>query len=212
MIYAFTQMAQIGPGDGPVETRHGATFLVSAVVVELLARLVGTDDRVRFAVAAGLGVGTVGLAGEWAWNTGAHQGWNESLLPYAVATSVLVAVGGALLGAGFASAFRFAVPGRRIGRTALAVGVLLTALPVLWFLPRDAGDVTADITLEQVGTTTFGVDEVEAEGAIVTVALTPADAAEAQYLLRETEVGDSAWLSPAVHGYLALTVLGVRTD
>ena len=291
VIYLLSQLVQLGPGDGPVETRHGATFLVSAVVVEVVARLLGTDDRARFAVAAGLGVGTLGLAGEWAWNTGAHQAWNTSLLPYALTTSVLAAVGGALLGAGFAGAFRFAVPGLHIGRTALVAGVLLAALPVLWFLPRSAGDVTADVTLERIGTTTFGIDEVEAEGAIVTVALTPADAAddahwfqatswqggglvledmvevepgiwrsegpvpveglwkslvrlhrsgnelmavpiwfpadpeigepeipavdgtaafasEAQYLLRETEVGDSAWLSPVVHGYLALTVLG----
>ena len=289
-IYAVTQIAQVGPGDGPVETRHGATFLVSALVVELLARLVGTGDRVRFAVAAGIGIGTVGLAGEWAWNTGAHQAWNTSLLPYAVATSVVAAVGGALLGAGFAGAFRFAVPGRRIGGAALAAGVLLTAAPVLWFLPRGTGEVTAEISLERVGTTTFGVEEVEAEGAIVTVELTPADAAddahwfqatswqggglvledmvevergvwrsggpvpveglwkslvrlhrngnqlmaapvwfpddpeigepeipavdrtiafasEKQYLLRETEEGDLPWLSPIVHGYLALTVL-----
>ena len=291
VIYALTQMAQIGPGDGPVETRHGATFLVSALVVELVARLAGTDHRARFAVVAGVGIGTLGLAGEWAWNAGAHQAWNASLLPYALVTSLAAAVGGALLGAGFAGAFRFAVPGLHIGRVALVTGVLLAAVPVLWFLPRSAGDVTADVTLERVGTATFGVDEVEAEGAIVTVALTPADAAadahwfqatswqggglvledmveiepgvwrsegpvpveglwkslvrlhragnelmavpiwfpadpeigepeipavdgtaafesETQYLLRETEVGDSAWLSPAVHGYLALTVLG----
>ena len=290
-VYAFTQMAQVGPGDGPVETRHGATFLVSALVVELLARLVGTHDRARLAVAAGVGIGTVGLAGEWVWNADAHQAWNGSLLPYAVVTSVLAAVGGGLLGAGFAGAFRFAVPGRRIGSAALVAGVLLTAVPVLWFLPRDTGEVTADITLERVGTTTFGVEEVEAEGAIVTVALTPADAAddahwfqatswqggglvledmveiepglwrsagpvpveglwkslvrlhrngselmavpvwfpddpeigepeipavdrsidfasETQYLLRETEEGDMPWLSPVVHAYLALTVLG----
>lgn len=290
LVYAFTQLAQIGPGDGPVETRHGATFLVSALVVELVARVVGTHDRVRVAVAAGVGIGTVGLAGEWVWNTGAHQSWNTSLLPYAVATSVLAAVGGALLGAGFAGAFRFAVPGRRIGGAALVAGALLAAVPVLWFLPRDTGQVTADITLDPVGTTTFGVEQVEAEGAIVTVTLSPADAAddahwfqatswqggglvledmveiepgvwrsegpvpveglwkslvrlhrngselmaapiwfpddpeigepeipavdrtidfasETQYLLRETEEGDMPWLSPIVHGYLALTVL-----
>ena len=291
VIYAFTQMVQLGPGDGPVETRHGATFLASAIVVEIVARLAGTADRTRFAVAAGIGIGTVGLAGEWAWNTGAHQAWNTSLLPYAVATSVIAAIGGAILGAGFAGAFRFAVPGRRIGTAALVVGVVLTALPVLWFLPRNTGEVEADIALEPVGTTTFGVDEIEAEGAIVTVTLTPADAAddahwfqatswqggglvledmveiepgvwrsegpvpveglwktlvrlhrngselmaapiwfpddpeigepeipavdrtiamgaETQYLLRETEEGDLPWLTPVVHGYLALTVLG----
>src|SRR5690606_23312224 len=96
------------------------------------------------------------------------------------------AIGGAILGAGFAGAFRFAVPGRRIGTAALVVGVVLTALPVLWFLPRDTGEVEADIALERVGTTTFGVDEIEAEGAIVTVTLTPADAADDAHWFQAT--------------------------
>ncbi len=186
VVYALTQVVQLGPGDGPVETRHGATFLASALVVEAVARLAGTADRIRFAVVAGLGIGTLGLAGEWAWNSGAHQAWNTSLLPYAVATSVVAAIGGALLGAGFAGAFRFAVPGRHIGTAALVAGVVLTALPVLWFLPREAGDVTADISLERVGTTTFGTDRVEAEGAVVTVALTPADAADDAHWFQAT--------------------------
>ncbi len=291
VILAVTQLAQIGPDGGPVDTRHGATFIVSALVVEALARWLGTTDRTRFAIASGVGVGTIGLAGEWAWNMGAHQPWNTSLLPYAVVTSVIAGVGCALLGTGFATAFSFAVPGRRTPVVALACGFLLAVAPVLWFLPRATGDVTADITLERVGTTTFGAEEVEAEGAVVTVELTPADAAddahwfqatswqggglvladmvelepgvwrsegpvpveglwkslvrlhrngnglmaapiwfpddpeigedeipavdrtiafgaETQYLLRETEEGDSPWLSPLVHGYLALTLLG----
>ncbi|HET7719891.1 MAG TPA: hypothetical protein VFK43_07995, partial [Acidimicrobiales bacterium] len=49
---------------GPVETRHGGLFLVSAVLVELLAAVLGTERRLRFAVASGALIGTVGLAGE----------------------------------------------------------------------------------------------------------------------------------------------------
>jgi len=290
-IYAFTQFAQLGPSGGPVDTRHGATFVVSALVVEALARTLGTERRVRLAVAAGIGIGTVGLAGEWAWNAGAHQGWNASLLPYAVATSVVAGVGCALLGAAFAQAFPWAPGGRRIPTAAVAVGLVLAVLPVLWFLPRDVEAVRADVQVEPVGRTTFGADEVEAEGAHVTVTLDPPDAAddahwfqasawqggglvladmvevepgtwrsespvpidglwktlvrlhrggdqlmavpvwfpadpeidepeipavdrtidfaaESQYLLRETFEGDATWLSPVVHGYLALTVLG----
>lgn len=291
VLYALSQVLQLGPSGGPVETRHGAMFLASAVVVEGVAHLVGTGRRVRFAVAAGIGVGTLGLAGEWAWNAGAHQPWNATLAPYAVVTSVVAAVGCALLGAAFAGAFRSATPGARVGRAAVAVGALLATVPALWFLPRDVGPVTADVVLEPVGVTTFGVDEVEAEGAHVTVRLSPADAAddahwfqatswqggglvlsdmvevddgvwrseapvpieghwktlvrlhrggdelmavpvwfpadpeidepeipavdrtvafagESQYLLRETEEGDVPWLSPVVHGYLGLVLVG----
>lgn len=291
MLYALTQVLQLGPSGGPVETRHGAMFLVSAVVVEAVAHLLGTGRRGRFAVAAGVGVGTLGLAGEWAWNAGAHQPWNATLLPYAIGTSVVAAVGCALLGATFAGAFRFATPGVPVRQGAAVLGVALAALPVLWFLPRDVGAVTAEVTLEPVGTTTFGLDEVSAEGAHVTVRLSPVDAAddahwfqatswqggglvlsemaevgegiwrsespvpieghwktlvrlhrggdelmavpvwfpadpeidepeipavdrttafaaESQYLLRETEEGDVPWLSPVVHGYLGLVMLG----
>jgi len=289
-IYAVTQFAQLGPSGGPVETRHGATFVVSALVVEAVARALGTEPRLRFALASGLGIGTVGLVGEWAWNAGAHQSWNASLLPYAVVASVVGAAGCAVLGAAFAGAFPWAAPRRRLGPVAVGAGLVLAVAPVLWFLPRDVEPVRADISLDPVGTTTFGLEEVEAEGAVVTVELSPPDAAddahwfqvsswqggglvladmvevspgvwrseapvpveglwktlvrlhrggdqlmaapiwfpadpeidepeipavdrsvdfaaESQYLLRETFEGDSTWLPPVVHGYLALTVL-----
>src|SRR3546814_2108031 len=45
-----------GSEDGPVDTRFGATFLVSGLVVELVARVWGTDDRARFALLSGLGI------------------------------------------------------------------------------------------------------------------------------------------------------------
>lgn len=208
LIYALTQVLQLGPSGGPVETRHGAMFLASAVVVEAVAHLLGTSRRVRFAVAAGAGVGTLGLAGEWAWNAGAHQPWNATLLPYAVATSVVAAVGCALLAAAFTGAFRFASPGATVGRSVVVAGVVLAALPVLWFLPRDVGAVTAELAVEPVGTATFGVDEVAAEGAHVTVRLSPADAADDAHWFQATswqggglvlsemvEVGDGVWRS-----------------
>jgi len=290
-IYAVTQFAQLGPSGGPVDTRHGATFILSALAVEAAGRWLGTEPRLRFAVASGLGIATIGLAGEWAWNAGALQPWNASLLPYAVAASVVGAVGCSILGAAFATAFPWTRSVRSLSPVVVGVGLVLAVAPVLWFLPRGVGEVQADLTLEPVGVTTFGVDEVEAEGAYVTVELTPADAAEnahwfqasswqggglvlaemeevspgvyrseapvpveglwktivrlhrsgdelmavpvwfpedveidepeipavdrsiafaaeTQYLLRETEEGDTPWLSPIVHGYLALTALG----
>jgi hypothetical protein len=57
---------------------------------------------------------------------------------------------------------------------------------VLWFLPRQVGEVTADITIDPVGVTTFAVDEVEAEGAYVTVELEPADAADDAHWFQAT--------------------------
>lgn len=285
----FADIADIG-GDGPVETRHGATFLLSALVVELVARVIGTERQGLFAVLSGMGIGTVGLVGEFAWNNGtlgvgAHQTWNTSLLPLAAIVSLVGAIGCALLATGFARAFRFVAPGRPVRGAVLVAGAVLAIAPVLAFLPRDVGNVTADVTLDAATS-----DEFEEAGAFVDVTLTPADAAddahwfqatswqggglvladmieiepgrwrseapvpveglwksllrlhrngtemmavplwfpddpsigepeipavdktavfesESQYLLRETEEGDG-WLSPIVHSYLALVLLG----
>lgn len=177
-ILLLTQIAQIGDESGPVETRHGATFIASALAIEIVARLVGVENRARFAVLAGVGVGTVGLAGEWFWNSdavfsGAHQPWNSSLLPLAVIVSVIAAIGAGLLGAGFASAFRFAPLGQRVGRAGLVVGTIMLVAPILFLLPRDVGEVTAQVTIEPAPTTEF-----EEAGAFVTVTLSPADAAD----------------------------------
>src|SRR3546814_4179469 len=70
---SFALMSGLSGGDdgAPVDTRQGGTLIVSAVLVEVLARVLGTDRRLRFAVASGLAVGTGGLAAEWWWNQGA---------------------------------------------------------------------------------------------------------------------------------------------
>lgn len=177
-ILLATQMAQLGDEGGPVSTRHGATFVVAALVVELVASLAGVDRRTRFAVLSGVGIGALGLAGEWAWNSdlvfeGAHQAWNTSLLPMAAVVSVIAAVGAGLLGAGFASAFRFVPSGRAIGRAGLVAGAVLLLAPILYLLPRDVADVTAEVTIDPAPTDAF--DEA---GAFVTVTLDPAGAAD----------------------------------
>lgn len=185
-IFFVSQFADLGGGDGPVETRHGATFLVSAIVVELVARTVGVDRRARFAVLSGVGVATLGLGGEWLWNSslltdGAPQAWNSSLVVPAVVTSLIGGIGCALLGTGFARAFRFAEPGRQIGTAGLVVGAVLAIAPVVAFLPRQTGDVVADITLDPASS-----EEFEEAGAIVTVELTPADAADDAHWFQAT--------------------------
>lgn len=185
-IFLGTQFLSIGGDSGPVETRHGATFIVSALVVEIVARLVGTERRARFAVVSGVGIGTIGLAGEFAWNgsllgSSAHQTWNGSLLPLAVVVSVIGAVGCALLATGFARAFRFATPGRLVPTGLLVLGAVLAVAPVLALLQRDVGDVTAAVTLEPSTS-----DEFEEAGAIVEVELTPADAADDAHWFQAT--------------------------
>ncbi|MFP5254578.1 MAG: hypothetical protein ACLGI8_01885, partial [Acidimicrobiia bacterium] len=157
-----------GDEGSPIPTREGGLYVASAVAVELAALLVGTAHRVRFAVASGLGVATLGLAGEWIWNRGAFQPWNANLLPDALWFCLVVGVGGALVGTAFGGVVvgdhpARAVPGRILAGAAAAVVVALV-LP----LPRSTGDVTAAISLVEAGP----------DAAFVAVELTPADAAD----------------------------------
>ena len=163
---------------GPVDTRFAATFLASAVVVEVAAWLIGTTARLRFALVCGLGIGTIGLAGEWAWNTGAWQPWTGALLPEAVVLGTVAAVGAAVLGAALARALTgepagHAIPGPVVALAALACLVVL-AVP----MRRPTGDVGAAVHLVAAGD---GFVYVEAQ-------LTPADAADDAYWFQA-----SAW-------------------
>ena len=170
-----------GETAGPVETRDAGLFIASALVVEAVAFLLGTRNTVRFAVASGIGVGTLGLAGEWWWNQNAYQPWNTNLLPDAVILGTIAAVAAALVGVAFARAAGQAPvqeatskPAPLLVAVAGAVVLVTLALP----MPRGVGDVEAAVTIQpaaEQGTTPLADPY---DQAFVEVQLTPADAAE----------------------------------
>jgi hypothetical protein len=177
-LIQYTGFLDFGSEDGgPVDTRFSATFLASGVVVEAVAALLGTERRLRFAVASGLGIGTIGLAGEWAWNQDAWQPWRSALLPEAAVLGLVAAVGAAVLGVAFARAVDRggspALPAWAVAGAAVAC-LLVIALP----MRRPTGDVVADVRLEPAGAGT----------AYVTATLSPADAADDAYWFQA-----SAW-------------------
>ncbi len=139
-------------------------YLVAALAVEAVALGLGTDRRLRFAVAAGAAVGTVGLIGEMAWIE--LSGWADvsgSLVGKALVLGTVVAVAGAVLGTAFA---RAGSPGTRIPVAALAVAGVALVGAFAYPFPRTVGQVEAVIRLEPVG-----------DRANVTVEMVPADAA-----------------------------------
>ena len=132
---------------------------------QLDALLFGTERRLRFAVASGVGVATIGLAGEWWWNQGAAQPWNGTLLRDAVLVGGLVAVGAAVLGAVYAGAVT-REPGR-VPRAAVLCATVAVLAGLLLPMPRRTSTVTAHIDVRPAGANTVSL----------TVRVDPPDAA-----------------------------------
>jgi hypothetical protein len=144
LVVRLLTAAFVGPVAGEVAPDF-ALYAAEALVVELVA-LRWADDRLRMAVAAGVGVGTVGFAGEWAWSHAVMTDpWTESMLATALPLAVAAGLGASLLGARFAQGLQRArrhegaraVPA---GAVALGAAALLVALAVP--LPRSGADGT----------------------------------------------------------------------
>lgn len=127
-------------------------YVVAALGVEAVAWRLGTERRLRFAVASGATVATIGLAAELVWIE--LSGWgpvSSDGLPVALVLSIVAAVAAALLGAALV---QHAAPSE--GPNALrplivgASGLVLVAVLAIP-LPRNVGDVEAVISLERVG-------------------------------------------------------------
>ena len=168
LVAFVTTLAAGGAVSGPafVHPRQTALFFTSALAVEVVAWVLGTERPLRFALVSGVGVATFGLAGEWVWNAHAIQPWNRSLLPSAVLVGGLAAIGSAVIGVAFGRAVERRSSGLRpvvLAAAALAVLVAL-ALP----LPRRSGQVSAAVQLQLRGV----------GRAVVTATVTPPNAAD----------------------------------
>lgn len=140
-------------GESPVPTKIVGLYITSALAVELVALVFKTDNRLRFAIASGIGVATLGLAGDYWWNANnAYQPWNSNLLPDAVIFGVIVGIAAAILAIPFARSAGYdekakSVPGPLVAAAGVVILICL-ALP----MPRHVGNVTADLRIgEQVG-------------------------------------------------------------
>jgi hypothetical protein len=164
-----------GPFNEPVP--HFPLYVVAALAVEGVAFLVGTESRLRFAVLAGAAAGTVGVAADLIWlNQLAEVQARTAMLPKAAVLAPIAAIAAAVLGAALA---RPVGGGTRVPAVAaLAGGVVLLAV-LAYPLPRNVGNVEADIRVRPVG---------DGQRATVEVDLQPADAADSA-----TAFGIVAW-------------------
>ena len=143
-------------------TPHFPLYIVEALIVEaVFARAGGRSPVVNGAI-AGLGIGTIGLAAEWAWShIWMPIPWNESLLPEAAIAGILTAVCAGMVG-GFIGASLVGKSGALLSRedgrrleSRDRRGALLAALTLMavigWALPMSTtGPERAQVALKDL--------------------------------------------------------------
>jgi hypothetical protein len=151
-------------------TQHIPLYLVEALVVELVVRRVGEERQITSGLVAGAAIGTVGLAGEWAWShVWMPLPWGADLVPLGVVAGLAGGIAGGAIGAFIGRALQPAAIPRQATPRGLAIaawGVVLVGL----LAPMRPGVVDARADLA-VGPTRSG-------RAPVTVTLDPPDAAD----------------------------------
>ncbi|GAC1520221.1 MAG: hypothetical protein NVS2B6_03510 [Thermoleophilaceae bacterium] len=130
----------IGPILGEA-TPHLPLYLAEALVVEIVALRLATGHRpLAFGVASGVGIGTVGLAAEWAWShVWRPLPWPTELLPEGALLGFAAAVAGGLLGAWIGA--RLSVeprPRDRRLRSAALLGAAVVAVIVVYSVHKPA--------------------------------------------------------------------------
>ncbi|MFL5826834.1 MAG: hypothetical protein ACJ76V_09950 [Thermoleophilaceae bacterium] len=141
---------------GPVlgeSTLHFPLYIVEALIVEAVALRLGRERSVTTGVAAGVGIGTLGLAAEWGWShVWMPLPWPSSLLPEAVILGLLAAVAGGVIGGyiGRALTSEEIVP-QHAPRWALPAAALVALFCLAWPMSMNAGDpAKATVTLNDV--------------------------------------------------------------
>jgi hypothetical protein len=134
-------------------TLHFPLYAVEAVAVEAVALAVSTRRTALFGAAAGLAVGTFGLAGEWAWShVWMTMSWPASLLPEAAILGPITAVAGGVIGAAIGRAI--SSPAEERAPTprwaAVLAGVALVACIAYPLPTSDGSPVSAQVRLTDV--------------------------------------------------------------
>ena len=161
----------VGPLTGHT-TLHFPLYLVEALIVEAVALRAPREKPIRFGIYAGIGIGTLGLAAEWAWSyIWWELPWTASMLPEAAIAGFLMAVAGGVIGGfiGRALASPWVSPVSRPKwlvpiAAAVAVGVFIWAGPIGEGQTVRASVELVDVTPapERTATATVRLDPVNA--------------------------------------------------
>ena len=143
----------VGPVLGQT-TPHFPLYIVEALVVEAVALFVSTKQPLRFGLATGVGIGTVGLAAEWAWShLWMPLPWPEAAFPEAAVLGFAAAIAGATIGSWIGTHLA-AEPAERTPQLRLAAvcsAVVLAALVGYGLYTPTQEGVSAQVSLKDVG-------------------------------------------------------------
>jgi hypothetical protein len=162
----------VGPIIGQT-TPHFPLYLAEALVVEAVALFVPTKRPLAFGLAAGAGIGTIGLAAEWAWShVWMTLPWPGAAFPEAALLGFAAAVAGSTLGAWIGTHLSPEPLAERspLRRAAVCSAVVLAALVGYGLYTSPQQGVSAQVALHDVG----GKDGREVEA---TIRLNPPDTA-----------------------------------
>jgi hypothetical protein len=131
-------------------TLHFPLYIAEAAVVELVALRVGRDKPLTLGLLAGIGIGTVGLAAEWAWSYAWWTiEWPASMLAEGVICGFVAAVAGGVTGAFIGRALTTPeIAPRPVPKFALPVALVALVAVIAYATPISDGDpITAKVTL-----------------------------------------------------------------
>jgi hypothetical protein len=144
----------VGPVAGET-IPHFPLYAAEGLIVELVALRVSTDRVYRFGALAGLGIGTIGFASEWAWShLWMPLPWPQPLLaealPLVLVVSVAAGMVGAFVGTALAAPRRpGGIPLPRLAPAALSVVAIAAVIGYGLQMQPERG-VEAQITANEV--------------------------------------------------------------
>jgi hypothetical protein len=142
----------VGPVLGQT-TPHFPLYIAEAAVVEAVALFVSTQKPLRFGLVSGIGIGTVGLAAEWAWShIWMPLPWPDAAFPEAAVVGLAGAVAGATIGAWIGSHLSIDQIERspQLRRAAVCSAAVLAALVAYGLYTPAQEGVSAQVALHEL--------------------------------------------------------------
>jgi hypothetical protein len=141
----------VSPGFGHT-TLHFPLFIVEALLVEAVGMRIGRDRPITLGAIAGILIGTIGLAAEWAWSyLWWTIEWPANLLPEGAIVGLIAAVAGGVVGGFIGRALTSPeIRPQPVSKLVLPAALIALVAVIAYATPISEGDeVIARVTLSE---------------------------------------------------------------